>query len=166
MPGVNQIFVTPLSEVSSKAKEQLGALRWEGNKCYKYVKILNTTATVAGVAGDIACYNAEDGAETHTVVLDKSDADANPIAAGALQGSVNGVAGTAEYGWIQVKGPATLNTALGGSAADGDMLMAGTTDKALEKLTFTEGTPNVIKGAYCGVANDASAKKVILDCVF
>ena len=164
--GIKKVFQTPLSEVSSSDKEGIGTLRFEGSKLYKYVKILNTTATVAGVAGDIVAYGAATGAEDNTVVLDRDDADTNPIGAGALVGTVTGTAGTAEYGWIQVKGHITLSTAVGGSAGDGDMLMAGATDKAVEKLTFTDGTPNVIKGAYIGIANDATAKKVILDCPF
>lgn len=164
--GIKKIFVTPLTDVSDTDKEGIGVLRFEGNKVYKYVKLLNDTATVTGVAGDIVAYAKETGGEDHTVVLDKTDADTNPICAGALQGTVVGTADTAEYCWIQIKGPSTLNTAIGGSAGDGHMLMAGTTDKAVEKLIFTEAAPNTILGAYCGVANDASAKKVILDCPF
>jgi hypothetical protein len=121
---------------------------------------------VAAVAGDVVAYFAEVGAEQGRVVTDKSDADTVVIGAGVLGGAVAGVhTGTgAEYGWIQIKGPATLNTAIGDSAADGDMLMAGATDKAVQRMKFTGSTPNILAiGAYCAIANDASAKKVICD---
>lgn len=163
--GMKRVFATPLTAVDSEAKEAIGTIRFEGNKIYKYVKILNTTATVAGVSGDVACYTAEDGAEDHEVCLDKSDADSKPIAAGVIQAAVTGTAGTAEYGWIQIKGPATLNTDIGGTPADGDSLMAGTTDLAMEKLT-NDDTTETNDGHPCGVINDDSAGKVILDCPF
>ena len=134
-------------------------------KVWKYVKILNTTATVAGVAGDLAAYAAATGHSTNTVVLDKTDADAAPVGAGLLGGTVTGAAGTAEYGWVQVKGPATANAAIGGTPADGDQLMAGTTDKALTKQLFAGTTPNIAAtGAFCGRGTDVSAK--LVDCDF
>lgn len=167
MPGRNSIFVTALTEVTTTQKETLGKIRVEGNKVYKYVQILNTTATVAAVAGDIVAYFAATGHSTNRVVTDKTDADAAPVAAGAVQAAVAGVLAVAEYGWIQIKGPATLNTAIGGTPADGDQLMAGATDKALTKQLFAGTTPNIAAtGAYAGVATDESAKLVALDCPY
>lgn len=136
-------------------------------KVWKYVQILNTTATVAGVAGDVAAYFAAVGHSTHRVVLDKTDADAAPIGAGLLGGTVTGTLAVAEYGWIQIKGPATANTAIGGTPADGDQLMAGTTDLALEKQLFAGTTPNIAAvGSYCGAGTDVTAKLVACDFPF
>lgn len=163
--GLNASFITGLSDVETTDKEGVGKVRLEGGKWYKWVKLYNDTATVAGVAGDIACYAKETGQETYTVVLDKTDADSKPIGAGALVAAVTGTVDTAYYCWVQTKGPATLAVALGGSAGDGDTLMPGATDKALEKLTNDDST-ETNDGHPCAVANDASAKKVTLDCPF
>jgi len=165
MNGRKRIFLTPLTAVETTDKEGVGTLRWEGNKVYKWVKFQNTTATVAGVSGDVVAYGAATGAENSLVVNDRDDADAKPIGAGALQAAVTGTAGTAYYCWIQIKGPATLSTALGGSAGDGDTLMAGSTDKAVTKFLNDDAT-ETNDGHPIGVANDASAKKVVLDCPF
>ncbi|KKM65406.1 hypothetical protein LCGC14_1491550, partial [marine sediment metagenome] len=54
--GIQKIFVTQLTAVDAVAKEPLGTIRFDGNKVYKYVELANITATVAGVAGDIASY--------------------------------------------------------------------------------------------------------------
>ena len=164
--GFKRVYLTPLTAVETTDKEGLGTLRFEGNKVYKWVKILNTTATVAGVAGDAVAYAAATGHNTNTVVIDASDADANPVLAGLLQGSVTGTAGTSYYGWIQIKGPATAAVTLAGTPADGDMLMMSTTDKTLTKFVLVEGTPNTLTSAPLAIATDASANLVALDCPF
>lgn len=160
--------VPVITEVGSRALFPLGTNYTAPNgKIYKYVKILNTTATVAGVAGDVAAYAAATGHNTATVVLDRTDADSAPVGAGVLVGAVAGVAGTAEFGWIQIKGPATANTDLGGTPADGDLLMAGTTDLALEKALFAGTTPNIAAaGAIVAIATDDSAGLIACDFPF
>jgi len=136
-------------------------------KVWKYVKILNTTATVAGVAGDVACYFAAIGHRDSRVVLDNTDADAVPVGAGLLGGTVAGVAGTAEYGWVQIKGHAVANQAIAGTPADGDSLMASTTDKVLTVQLFAGTTPNIAEtGAKVAVGTDVSAKFVACDFPF
>ena len=158
--GQQRIFTTKLTDVDTIKKEQLGVIRWEGNKCYKYVKIQNTTATVAGVAGDPVAYGAATGYTNNLVVIDLSDADASfALPAGVLVGSVTGTAGTAYYGWIQIKGPATVVTAIAGTPADGDLLELAATDKTVQKRT-------VVDNNIFGYAIDASAKTVSLDCLF
>ena len=163
--GLKRVFITPLDAVETTDKEGVGTLRFEGNKVYKWVLLQNTTATVAGAANDAVAYAAATGHNTHQVVTDATDADSAPVGAGLLQASVAGVAGTAYYVWIQIKGPATANQALGGSAADGSQLMKGTTDLAMTTQTFS-GTPVTADGAKMGVATDASARLVALDCPF
>lgn len=165
--GMKRTFLTPLTAVETTDKEGVGTIRFEGNKVYKWVKLQNTTATVAVAAGDAVAYAAATGHNTNAVVSDVTDADATqPLGAGLVQATIAGVLATAYYCWIQIKGPATALQAIGGSAGDGHMLMMSTTDKTLTKLVFTEGTPNTILGAYIGVATDASAKLVALDCPF
>lgn len=165
--GFKRVFLTPLTAVETTDKEGVGTLRFEGNKIYKWVKLQNVTATVAVVAGDAVAYLAATGHNTSQVVSDVSDADATqPLGAGIIMGTVAAVLATAYYCWIQIKGNVTVTEVIGGSAGDGHMLMMSTTDKTLTKLVLTEAAPNTILGACIGVATDASAKLVALDCVF
>jgi len=159
MKGIKKVFVTPLTEVSATDKEGVGSVRFEGNKIYKWVKLLNTTATVAGVANDPVAYGAETGAENNLVVVDLSDADAKPICAGQVLAAVTGTAGTSYYVWIQIKGPADTTTAIAGTPADGDKVYLSATDK-----TYTVGA--AADDPVCVYVNDATAKIVILDCPF
>lgn len=162
--GQKKVFATPLTAVESTDKEGVGTIRIEGNKIYKWVKLLNSTATVAGVAGDLVAY-AKNGYDQHTVVTDFTDADTAPVGAGLLVASVNGTAGTAEYCWIQIAGPAVANQALGGSPGEGAPLMAGTTDKTLT-LATANTTSGALNGLPIAAAVDVAGKKVALNCPF
>ena len=125
---------------------------FDGKK-YKYVKVLNETATVAGAAGDVVGYlDSPDATENNTVVTDNTDAATKPVGAGVLTTAVAGVPGTAEYVWVQVQGPFTANQTLAGTPADGDALFLSTTDKTLTLATAADDP-------VCAFAIDASADK-------
>lgn len=158
MSGLKQTFVTRLADIDTVAKEVLGTLRYENNKVYKYVQIKNTTATVAGAAGSLVGYGAAGGYTNNLVVIDLTDADAAPIAAGALQGTVTGTAGTSYYGWIQIKGAATLDTAVVNGAI-GSAFTLSTTDKTGTLALAAD----VVR--YAGVSVSATTA-VALDCMF
>ena len=103
------LFKTALTDNDSSAKENLGAIRWEGDKSYQYVKVQNATVgTVAGLAGNCVVWLAVSGLTSFTVCTDYTDGDG--VGAGILQAAVAGVSTTAEYVWIQKTGPATLTT--------------------------------------------------------
>lgn len=155
--GLPASFTGPVTRVDASALYALGTLRLEGGKFYKYVKLLNETATVAGAAGDPVAFDAETGHETHTVVLDMDDAGAQPVGAGLLPAAVNGTVNVAEYCWIQLTGPATVPTAIGGTPADGDALIKSTTDKELVPASAAD-SPAVAYGL------DVTAKKIM--CAF
>lgn len=166
--GVKKVFATPLTEVSSSAKEELGTIRTEGNRLYKYVMIKNVTATVAGAAGDAVPYRA-DKYDENWVVVDNTDADTIGIPAGILQGALTGTAGTAYYGWVQIKGFATLSQALAGSPAVGDELtiLAATADKTATARLYAGTTPNIKANGYkLGVVMHVANKEVMLDCLY
>lgn len=135
--ALRQIFKTQLTDVDTSARDVVGSLRWENDILYKYVKLANVTATVAGVAGDPVAYKATyaAGIAVHTVVLDLTDADAQPICAGFLMGTVTGTLATAYYCWIQLTGPVVVPTAIGGAPVIGSGVMLDTTDKTLTKVT-------------------------------
>lgn len=144
------------SVVDTEPKFELGELVTDYNGItYKYVKLLNETATVAGAAGDIVAYLGSPGAtENYTVVTDNTDAATKPVGAGVLQATVTGATGTAEYVWVQVTGPFTANQTLAGTPADGDAVFLSTTDKTLTLSTAADDP-------VCAQVTDASADKCI-----
>lgn len=153
-------FQTPLNEVSNVAKEVLGTLRFEDKqRVYKYIQYDTGAGAVAGVAGNFCYYYAPAGdfaAEGYTNSIVTSDlSDSAEVGAGVLQAAMT----DGQYGWIQIKGPATLNLALT-AGADGDPLTpTGSTDGTLDVTAL-------VTDAICAYAQDISDKTVILDCVF
>ena len=132
----------------------------DGTKTFKYVKVLNEGATVAGVSGDVVGYLAAPTAtENNTVVTDNTDAALKPIGAGVLAATIVGATGTAEFVWVQVTGPFTANQTLAGTPADGDGLFLSTTDKTLTLST-------AVDDPICAYATDASADKCMAKFAF
>lgn len=131
----------------------------EGTKLYKYVKYNDGTANLDLVAGDVVYYLDVTGYTTATVSADVSDASGAELGAGVACAAVTE---DASYFWVQIKGPATLSTALGGSAGDGDPLTCvGAADKALTKAAEADST-----GVYKSVvafAVDSSEKTIACD---
>lgn len=157
--GIKKIFVTPLTAVDTTPKEALGTIRFEGAKVYKYVKMLNASATVAVVAGDPVGYKVA-GYAGSVVVSDLTDSQTKPVCAGVMLASCAGVSGTAYYHWVQIKGASTPNENLAGSTpADGDAIFLSTADK-----TFTLAT--AADDPVCGYIDDDSAQLIVLDCVW
>lgn len=164
--GIKKIFATPLSAVNTSAKEELGTIRFEGNDVYKYVKIRNVTATVAGVAGDPVAYRVDEY-DAHHVVLDITDADTIPIGAGCIQGTVTGTLATDYFGWIKIKGLQAIPTALAGTPAVGDDVGILATDKTLNRRLWAGTTPTIqALVARMGTVKHVANKEVILDCPF
>lgn len=153
MGTTKRTFLTKLTDVSDNDLEGVGTLRWVGNKCYKWVKYDTGAGPVAAVAGNIAYYYAAGGYQDHIVSCDLSDSV--NLGAGVLLAAPTDT----QYCWIQIKGAATLTTALT-AGADGNALTAvGTTDGTLD-----------VSGAdtdhVCAIADDISAKEVICDFPF
>lgn len=123
----------------------------QDGKKYKYVSYKSGAGSVAAVAGNVAYYYAAGGASagaTTDVTSDLSDSAA--LGAGVLQAVIPDEG----YGWIQIKGPATLTTAL----------TAGADGNALTPVGATDGTLDVsalVTDAICAYAVDASAKIVM-----
>lgn len=150
-----------VTRVDSSAEFTLGTIHDNGEgKMYRYVKLLNESATVAGVDGDAVAYldAPASATEQFTVVTDNTDASTKPVCAGLLNATVTGATGTAEYVWVQIKGPKTANQNLAGTPADGDALFLSTTDKTLTLSTAADDP-------VCGYALDDSADLVYLNCV-
>lgn len=160
--GLKKIFATALTDVraSTEKVDDLGDIRFENGKIYKYCQYKEGTGTLDITSGDFLVYWGTTGHAAFQVTADYSDAAETtaPIPAGVATAAVTT---DAQYFWLQIKGPATLTVTLGGTATDGSNLIAkGAADKALDMLTTTTAA------IVCAFAEDASAKKVILDCPF
>jgi len=148
--GQKKIFLTKLTDYSSTDKEGVGTLRWEGNKCYKWIKYNQGSGSVAAAAGKVAYYYGAGGYADSEVTCDLSDSV--NLGAGVLQAAIpNGY-----YGWIQIKGPATLSVAL----------TAGADGNALTPVGATDGTLDVsaaVTDHVCAYADDISEKEIVCD---
>ncbi len=126
-----------------------------GGKVYKLVLFNNGVGNVAAVVGNVCYIYAVSGAsagEINTVTMDLTDCAG--IAAGVFQS----IPADGEYCWIQVKGSATLTTALT-AGADGDALTA--------RGAGADGTLDVaaaVTDPVVAFAIDASVPLVFLNC--
>ncbi len=140
----------------------LGAVFDDAFKVFKYVKYDDGTGALDLAVGDVVYYVDVTGYNAATVSADVSDALGAELGAGVACAPVTE---DGSYFWVQIKGPATLSTALGGSAGDGDPLTAvGAADKALTKAAEADAT-----GVYKSVvafAVDASEKQIVCDFPF
>jgi hypothetical protein len=129
----------------------LGDLYAAGDgKIYKFVLFNDGSGNVAAVVGNVCYYLAETGAATFTVTSDLSDSSF--VGAGVFMS----IPADGEYCWIQVKGPATITTALT-AGADGNALTAvGATDGTLDVSAL-------VSDAIVAYAIDASEKKIMCD---
>lgn len=151
--GPKQSFATALDESATYDKEGLGAHRYQDGNWYKWVQYDTGAGGVAAVVSNVAYYYTLDGYKNNQVTSDLSDSV--EIGAGVLMSTP----GDGEYGWIQIKGPATLNTALT-AGADGDPLTpTGSTDGTLDVTT-------AVTDHVCAYAGDISDKEVICDFPF
>jgi len=133
--------------VGSKYEDQNG-------KVYKYVQYETGAGPVAAVAGNVCYYYAPGGASAGATTVVTSDlSDSAGLGAGVLQS----VIADGSYGWIQIRGPATITPALT-AGADGNALTAvGATDGTLDVSAL-------VTDAVVAFAVDASAK--IIMCMF
>ena len=156
--GIKKVFATQLTANDTSDKEGIGVIRFEGNKVYKYVQYEAATAAVAGVAGEACYYYAPGGVGTtgYTNSVVTSDlSDSAEVGAGILQAAL----ADGEYGWIQIKGEATLTINLT-AGADGDPLTpTGAGDGTLDVTT-------AVTDHICATAFDASADLIICDFPF
>ncbi len=154
-----KIFQTKLTDTSTSDLEGVSTLRWEGSKCYKWIKYNNGQSTVASVAGGMGYYYAlsrdgvSQGYENSEVTMDRVD---GLICAGVFQAII----ADASYGWIQIRGAATLSVAIDVGAADGNMLiMSNAVDGAVEvRANVTE--------ERAAIATDFDTNLVALRCPF
>ena len=160
MNGQKKVFLTPLTGTATTDKEGVGTIRWEGNKCYKWVLYDDGTGNLDIVAGDVLVYKAINY-KNSVVTADLTDADTLPVGAGL---AVTTVTADQTYMWMQIKGPATLSLdPTGSSPGDGDRFSAGATTSGTDKAAVIDPGANL---TVMGTTIDDSAKEVALDCLF
>jgi hypothetical protein len=150
--GANLTAVyTSLDEGNTPA---LGDIYWgPAGKVYKFIQYSEEAAAVDGVADEVAYYVADTGYGASDVTSDLSAS--SELGAGVLQAALS----DNEYGWIQIKGAATLSIALT-AGADGDPLTpTGAGDGTLDVTT-------AVTDHICAYAVDASANEIICDFPF
>jgi len=143
--GAKKVFVTKLTETFTDDREGVGVVRWEGNKCYKWVQYNSGVGSVAAVAGNVAYLQS-----TGKVTSDLSDSLS--IGAGVLQSAP----ASDSYCWVQIKGPATITTAL----------TAGANGNALTPVGATDGTLDVsalVTDPVCAYVENAAGKGILCD---
>jgi len=150
-----------LTTIDSAAEFKLGTIAGDigtagSQKGYKYIKYENGAAATAGVAGEVAYYATVAVGDATATIVTSDLSDSNSVGAGVLQASLTD--GT--YGWIQVKGIATLTIALT-AGSDGDALTpTGAGDGTLDVNIATAANTDI-----CARAIDASAKIIMCDFV-
>lgn len=154
--GLKQIWTTRLTDVSDSAKEDLGSVRFENGKFYKYVKYLEGTGALDVVAGDVVFYDAGTGYTNNEVTADFSDSD--PIGAGIVQATITA---DAKYCWILIKGEASLAQDVVAGAVGNKLTAVGAADKKLDVSAL-------VTDPSCGILTDATAAamKMIADFPF
>jgi hypothetical protein len=149
---MSYIMGMDLTAVDSTAKFAPGCIgRTEDGKLYKYVQYETAAGNVAAVAGNVCYYFAPSGASAGATTVVTSDlSDSAGLGAGVLQAVITDGA----YGWIQIKGAATITPALT-AGADGNALTAvGATDGTLDVSAL-------VTDAVVAYAVDASAKIIL-----
>ena len=147
------IDLTSVSDTAEFRVCQHGAVVGSPTKLYKYVQYDTGSAGAAAVAGEACYYYTLDGYKNNQVTSDLSDSV--EIGAGILQAIMT----DGQFGWVQIKGPATMTIALS-AGADGDPLTAtGAADGTLD--VSADVTDIVV-----AIAGDASDKEIICDFPF
>ena len=144
---------TSVSNTAEFKLGQHGAVIDSPTKLYKYVQYDTGSAGAAAVAGEACYYYTLDGYKNNQVTSDLSDSV--EVGAGILQAVMT----DGQFGWIQIKGAATMTIALT-AGADGDPLTpTGSADGTLD--VSANVTDNV-----CAIAGDISDKEIICDFPF
>ncbi|KKL70765.1 hypothetical protein LCGC14_2101670 [marine sediment metagenome] len=153
--GIKKVFATGLTETATYDKEGLGAIRHEGQKVYKWVKYNNGASAVAAVAGNVVYYYGvggdavSGGYENSEVTMELAD---GYMGAGVLQAII----ADASFGWIQIKGPATLTTSPSAGADGNALTHVGASDGTLDVAAL-------VTDAIVAYATDISADKIVCE---
>lgn len=152
-------YITGMDLTASTATPEfsLGTIgQTEDGYVYKYIQYNQGAGAIAAVAGNAVGYYAPGGTSTGTSTVVTSDvSDTTAILAGVLTAALTNL----QYGWIQVKGRATLTTAFVSGASGNALTLSTTTDGTVK----VAGAVTDAGGAYAVLA---ASRIVLLDCPY
>ena len=108
MAGFKTIFNTLTTDVLTVDKEGLGRIRWEDDKCYRWV--YNNNTTVSQAVASVVCHLYSNGAVSNQSVDVPATANLGYVAGvvcSPLGLAANTGAGALSYGWVQCYGLVT-----------------------------------------------------------
>jgi len=131
---VDRIFNTVLTADDPTAQEELGSLRFEDGKIYKYVQFQDNVSAAAGAPVLM------DGTYNYKVTVDYTSAaetNAALVCGVALTTNTEGY-----YGWIQTYGVGTVT--LSDAVSGGDLLVHSGTDLLWKQGVLTDSTRAIV----------------------
>lgn len=135
-----QLPATKLTADDSSAQEELGRIRWEGSKAYKYVLAEDADISI----GEVVEYS--DTSE-YEVTNDRSGGSSiGRVVAGVAIGDIT----DGQYGWIQVYGRNTSTVTDGGVSAGEALIPHASADGQADSVSST--TSSVLESQVFGYA--------------
>lgn len=156
--GLKGTWTGVLGDVDTVAAEELGTLRFEGGKWYKYVEYVSGTLPDSEVALNFVAYVSY---PLNTVTCDLSDAiTAN---GGIPAGQLVAIPVDGSYLWIQIKGISGIfpTNFIAGSIGNAMSVIGASTDGTLD---VSGAVTDAIAGKAYNVTG--SACTAVLDCPF
>ena len=129
--GIKQLFPDKVTDTNTVAQNGLGVIRFEGNKTYRYVQVVDKPLT----EGDSVC----PAAVTDGVVT--ADRSGGSQLAFCVRGVAIGAIASGSYGWIQKEGVCTVQCDGGVAAGDG-LIPHATADGHADTVSAASDTAN------------------------
>lgn len=146
--SLKALFITALTASDDTEKDNVGDIRQEGGKRYKYVKFI----TAAVIVGDVVKY-------LTTAKYDASEVEPSATLAEVVAGVVLAVQAINDFGWIQIGGRSgSLAVNITDTPVVGDMAASSATTKAFKE----HAGETAVYGKILDVT--AAANVVLLDC--
>ncbi len=143
-----------VTQAYTEQKFPLGLYREEDGKGYRFVKQNDATVTVT--ANSLAYHVGGTAATAYVVCQDVSDSDRNLVL-----GVYQSVIPDAGYGWIQTKGPSTVNTNGDDDIAAGDAVIASAAGDGTADSTAQDTAP-ICKVVGWAMAADSDSANTVL----
>jgi len=161
--GIKTIFQTAIDEYTHTDVEELGTIRWEGEKVYKWVESALVTVAYYPRAGEVGVYFS-DRYDESLVLSHGSSGDG--LGAGVWQSNQDLSSGGVRFSWIQIKGPSVISVAVTAGVAGDAMTSVGADDSTLDVMAGSTATPvanltNATAPITKGSCDTVSGSKVI-----
>jgi len=135
-----------VSQADAELKYTLGSKFYaDDGKVYKYIQYDEGTANLASAVGNVVGYIEESG-----VIATPDVSDTDGIGAGVLASAP----ADGEYCWVQIRGLATISTALTAGADGNALTLVGAGDRTLD-------VANAVTDVVVAYAVDVSAKIIL-----